>query len=71
VITQFRRYALTGVVTNFVFYGHCLGISRLGMRPGRAMSLLYGAIVTVAVLLLLAHGYWFFPSLCVTDACAL
>lgn len=41
LITQLRRYAITGAVSNIVLYGLYLALTGVGAPPEAAMSLLY------------------------------
>ena len=51
MVTQLRRYAITGVVSNIVLYGLYLALTGVGVRPELSMSLLYmiGVLQTFVV----------------------
>ena len=51
MITQLRRYAVTGVVSNIVLYGLYLALTGIGAWPKAAMSILYilGVLQTFVV----------------------
>lgn len=41
-LTQFARYAIVGLASNAIGYGFYILLTRLGLGPKLAMSLLYG-----------------------------
>ena len=41
-LTQFSRYAIVGLASNAIGYVLYIGLTRLGLGPKLAMSLLYG-----------------------------
>lgn len=51
IVTQLRRYAITGVVSNVVLYGLYLALTGMGVRPELAMSIVYvvGVLQTFVV----------------------
>lgn len=51
VLSQFRRFAVVGLLSNLLLYGAYLGLTGLGVEPKIAMTALYatGVLATYAV----------------------